>query len=238
MAKEPFLPLFYGDFLASTGEWAGEERSLYLSLLAQQWVSPQRSLPADTEKLRTLVGWSDTHFDRYWPTVSTKFSTRDDGRLANLRLEAHRQKTVEISRQNSVAGRLGVEAKKKRALGKEKATASADGVKNHSATKANADANGSERSSGRLNFAQAPSHPIPSHPQKQESASGSETEVGSEKPPNPDEERALLKKPVESESEIRRKALAALQGGLDAPTVAKAFKVRVAQVREWQREVA
>jgi uncharacterized protein YdaU (DUF1376 family) len=103
-AKQPFLPLFFGDFMASTAEWEGEEQSLYLLLLGYQWTLG--SLPSDTRKLCRLAKWDAEAFARYWPTVSTKFQEKD-GRLLNPTLEGHRAKAEEISRKRAASGKAG-----------------------------------------------------------------------------------------------------------------------------------
>lgn len=109
MAKQqPFLPLFFGDFLAATSEWEGEEASLYLTLLGYQW--SLGSIPADLGKLCRLSRWDRKLFDRCWPQVSTKF-VRVGDRLINPRLEQHRVKSAEISKKNAVSGKKGAEAK-------------------------------------------------------------------------------------------------------------------------------
>lgn len=105
-SKLPYLPLFFGDFLASTAEWEGEERALYLLLLGHQW--SLGSLPAEPEKLRRITGWGPKTFKAAWPTVSSKFEERD-GRLYNARLESHRNTALEISDKRSKAGRKGAE---------------------------------------------------------------------------------------------------------------------------------
>lgn len=107
MSKQPFLPLFFGDFLASTAEWTGEERSLYLTLLGYQW--SLGSLPAEPEKLRRVVQWEAKLFRQCWPTVAGKF-TEVDGRLFNERLELHREKSEEIAKLRSEIGRRGGQA--------------------------------------------------------------------------------------------------------------------------------
>jgi uncharacterized protein YdaU (DUF1376 family) len=113
MSKQPFLPLFFGDFLASTAEWTGEERSLYLTLLGHQW--SLGSLPLEPEKVRRVVQWDRKLFAACWKTVGGKF-TEKDGRLFNSRLEEHRDRSVEIANIRSEVGRRGgiasAEAKK------------------------------------------------------------------------------------------------------------------------------
>jgi uncharacterized protein YdaU (DUF1376 family) len=130
MAREPFLPLFFGDFLSATAEWSGLERSLYLTLLAYQW--SLGSLPADPHKLcENVVHWDWELFSRCWETVSVKFQTIADskridgerhmsvngGRLQNARLEEHRAKAAKLSETNSSAGKKGAEARWRRENG-------------------------------------------------------------------------------------------------------------------------
>lgn len=124
MAKEPFLPLFFGDFLASTAEWEGEERGLYLLLLGYQW--SLGSLPVEPRRLCKLAGWDWALFERCWKTVETKFPAKD-GRLANDRLESHRARSKEISQKRASAGAIGgsvTQANAKQMLDASKAIAS------------------------------------------------------------------------------------------------------------------
>ncbi|MCC7126448.1 MAG: DUF1376 domain-containing protein [Acidobacteria bacterium] len=134
--KQPFLPLFFGDFLASTAEWSGEEASLYLTLLGHQWTLG--TLPADPAKLARLVRWDRKAFEKCWPQVSSKFAEQG-GRLVNERLEQHRAKSEELAQKNKASGRKGAEARWRN-----------DGVR-HSPAIANA-----------IEPLCHPSHPIPS----------------------------------------------------------------------------
>ena len=108
MSRLHYLPLFFGDFLASTAEWAGEERSLYLTLLGYQW--SLGSLPTDPEKVRRLVQWERETFDRCWPTVAAKF-IEADGRLVNTRLETHREKAQAVASKRAKSGAMGAAAR-------------------------------------------------------------------------------------------------------------------------------
>lgn len=145
MAREAFLPLFFGDFLASTVEWAGEEASLYLTCLGYQW--SLGSLPVDDAKLCRLVRWDRKTFDRYWPQVAEKF-VEIDGRRFNLRLEEHRAKTQKVAEKNRAAGKAGAEAR----WGK-------DGERHDDA---NGATDGERHESGIAATNGNPSHPIPS----------------------------------------------------------------------------
>lgn len=104
MSRLAFLPLFFSDFLASTAEWTGEERALYLLLLGFQWTLG--SLPPDPRRLCRLVDFESDLFAECWRVVSTKF-VEIDGRLYNLRLEEHRAKAKAISAKNAENGSKG-----------------------------------------------------------------------------------------------------------------------------------
>jgi uncharacterized protein YdaU (DUF1376 family) len=108
VSREAFLPLFFGDFLASTAEWEGEEASLYLTLLGHQWALG--SLPVEPSKLCRLVRWDKKNFERCWPQVAGKFDEQG-GRLYNPRLEQHRGKARLISETAAASGRNGAAAK-------------------------------------------------------------------------------------------------------------------------------
>ncbi len=150
MAKEAFLPLFFGDFLASTAEWEGEERALYLLLLGYQW--SLGSLPIEPRRLCKLVGWDQDLFDRFWPTIACKLP-ESGNRRANARLEQHRERSKEIADKRAIAGAKGGEATKA-VKAKQKQLPRAD--------QANA-----------ANLLSHPSHPIPS--QSEELSSKSST---------------------------------------------------------------
>lgn len=161
--QQPFMPLFVGDFIASTADWEGEEASLYLLLLAYQWTLD--SLPPEPAKLCKLVRWDRELFDRMWPAVSHKFVHRD-GRLINERLEQHRAKSRELSIKNALAGKKGGQTKQQN-LSETVANANRDAIANatraltelSSETVANATESLERNGAERLAI-----HPIPSHP--------------------------------------------------------------------------
>lgn len=104
--QQPFLPLFFGDFLAATSEWSGEEQALYVLLLGHSWGGG--SLPAEPAKVCRVARWNRKLFDKCWPQVSEKFVERD-GRLYNERLEQHRAKSLALAGKNAEAGKRGAE---------------------------------------------------------------------------------------------------------------------------------
>jgi uncharacterized protein YdaU (DUF1376 family) len=107
MADQPFLPFFVGDFLGATVLWEGEERALYMLMLAYQWSGG--ALPADLEKLSRALGYPHKKFLSLWQTVGVKFDVQGST-LLNERLELHRAKTVELSAARSNAGSVGGKA--------------------------------------------------------------------------------------------------------------------------------
>lgn len=183
-AKQPFMPLFFGDLLASTSEWKGEEVSLYVTLLGHQWVLG--SLPNDAAALAQLVRWDRRSFNRCWTQVQHKFSTSPahleqkpggiGGRLCNIRLEEHRAKSKELSAKNAESGKRGAA---KRWGGDSERHESASGENVAGATKAPVpSANGATHSN--------PSHPIPSEdnpPTPLERGAGSLTRPGTDRKP-------------------------------------------------------
>lgn len=151
MSKQPFMPLFFGDFLASTAEWSGEERALYLLMLSFQW--SMGSLPTDIKRLAKLVDYERRVFEEHWPQVSKKF-VEEDGRLYNLRLETHREKSRQIGELRASQGRNG--GIKSGETRRRKAEAMASGL---------LEPNAKQEGSNSFGFAEAkskhPSHPTP-----------------------------------------------------------------------------
>jgi uncharacterized protein YdaU (DUF1376 family) len=102
--SQPFLPLFFGDLLASTPTWRGEERALYVLLLAYEWTSGP--LPCDEDLLAVMSQFDKRTFKKLWSVVGRKFVETDKG-LINPRLEEHRQKSLDIAAKRAAAGANG-----------------------------------------------------------------------------------------------------------------------------------
>lgn len=147
MSQQPFMPLFFGDLLAATPTWEGEERALYILLLAYQWTSGP--LPADPKRLAKMTQYDAKTFATLWQTVGPKFDPTPDG-LVNKRLEQHREKSKAVSAKNAASGAKGAQARWRK-----------DGERHtdrHSETD-------SERHQSAFSATHGnPSHPIPSQP--------------------------------------------------------------------------
>jgi len=254
MANEPFLPLFVGDFLASTAEWPGEARSLYLTALAYQWVNPMRSLPADPDALRSLIGWSESAFERWWPRVAAKFEVQGD-RIVNARLEVHRERTRELTRRRSEAGKKGAAVTNAKAakpadeggnaasMPKDQggnAAAKPNGKSGNAASKPAALPTQNPRFAADFAAASIPSHPIPSqsNPESEFQDSGGVGSAKRRRSVAPDEDRARrLKKNIPDE--VRHKALTLLANGNrpgDVAHMLRQYGVTAELVATWREE--
>lgn len=98
------MPLFFGDFLAATAFWRGEERGLYLLLLGYEWTTGP--LPVEPRVLAESMGYEFKHFERLWKKVGQKFRKTATG-LVNDRLEEVRAKSREISAKRAASGAKG-----------------------------------------------------------------------------------------------------------------------------------
>jgi uncharacterized protein YdaU (DUF1376 family) len=105
------MPFFFGDFLAATATWDGEQQSLYILLLAYQWSSGP--LPSDPARIAKMCRYERKRFDTLWQTVSEKFALTAKG-WVNDRLEQHRERAKEISKKRATAGAKGGSASKQK----------------------------------------------------------------------------------------------------------------------------
>lgn len=106
MPKEPYLPLYVGDFLAATLYWRGEQRALYLLLLSYQWASGP--LPSDLTELAQSVHFEPKQFAKLWKTIGKKFIQTKEG-WVNSRLEEHRVRAAQISTGNRARAKHAAE---------------------------------------------------------------------------------------------------------------------------------
>ncbi len=104
MAKEPYFPFYYRDFMVSTGEMTDAEVGKYLRYLIHQW--EKGSIPGDPSMIQTIR--FDSHL---WETLESKFPLGDDGRRRNPRLEEIRLERDQYIAKRSAAGKVGAEAR-------------------------------------------------------------------------------------------------------------------------------
>lgn len=91
MARMPWYP---ESFNGSTCTWPFIAKAVYRALLDAQWMAG--GLPDDPDVLRNMLGVTPKDWRIAWPFVGPKFKAGDDGLLRNPRLEAHREKALEL----------------------------------------------------------------------------------------------------------------------------------------------
>ncbi len=102
--KQP-LPLFVGDFLASTAPWDGDVAGVYALLLMHQWASGP--LPSDPNDIRKMCRIHAKKWYYLWPKIAPKFEATPAG-LINRRLEEHRQAVDQLREKRSQGGKNGM----------------------------------------------------------------------------------------------------------------------------------
>ncbi len=90
----PMLPWFPADFMAATRGWSVTTRGVYRELLDAQWSMGR--LPRDPDMLKRLIGARDDEWQEAWPYVETKFPVTQGRCRANVRLEYHRSRTIDL----------------------------------------------------------------------------------------------------------------------------------------------
>lgn len=103
MTAEPRLqlasmPWYPRDFRSATLGWPLVARAVYRELLDAQW--DVGGLPTDAEMLRAICMATPDEWRLAWPIVAPKFERGVDGRLRNLRLEAHRERALQRAADN------------------------------------------------------------------------------------------------------------------------------------------
>jgi uncharacterized protein YdaU (DUF1376 family) len=104
-----FLPLFVGDYLASTSHLTATEHGAYLLLLMHQWKNGH--LPAEEELLRRIARVEKDAWSSAYAVLSPFFQIADDGRPYRARLEREREICLSIRLRKSDRGRKAANAR-------------------------------------------------------------------------------------------------------------------------------
>ena len=97
MAERPWMPIYWGDYLADTLDLRTEEHGIYLLMIGMAWRRPDGALPNDLKLLKRMLGGccSDMHgnrFNRIVPTILERFWTLEpDGKWHQKRVEKERE---------------------------------------------------------------------------------------------------------------------------------------------------
>lgn len=98
-----FMPLFIGDYLASTSHLTAVEHGAYLLLLMHQWKNGH--LPAEEELLRRIARVEKDAWSSAYAVLSPFFRIADDGRPYQARLEKEREICLSLRQSKSDHGK-------------------------------------------------------------------------------------------------------------------------------------
>lgn len=104
----PYLPLFVGDFLASTPGWSLLERGALLMLMFAEWENGP--LPAEMRRLAAIVGLSEFEFAPIWPAIEKKFTQTEAGLIVEA-LEERREKYRSYTAKQAENGQKGMKSR-------------------------------------------------------------------------------------------------------------------------------
>lgn len=118
MGKNPAMPFYVGDWLASTSVtlMTPAERGGYLHLLCHAWASQQAALPDDDDALAALSGLGQGWFNGGSTKIRKCFQPHPEleGKLTNPRLWELWQERVAWIKKSAAGGRKSAAARKKR----------------------------------------------------------------------------------------------------------------------------
>ena len=100
-----WMPLYVGDYLASTSHLSTEEHGAYLLLLMHYWKTG-KPLPDDDKKLANIARLSPDDWLNIKQTIS-EFFVIDNGEWSQQRLERDRERAIHNRRVASEKGHKG-----------------------------------------------------------------------------------------------------------------------------------
>lgn len=113
MAKLPWFPFWPSDFLSDENVlvMSNEEVGIYVKLLCHQW--KEGSIPKDGKAMAKLSGCDTDAMTTAWQAVGKCFAelSGNPGRLANIRMEAEREKQQNKRKARQDAGLRGAAAR-------------------------------------------------------------------------------------------------------------------------------
>lgn len=105
MSKEPYFPLYVGDYFADTRHLTIEQHGAYLLLLMTMW-RHDGSLPNEEKKLARICSVSVKKFRAIWDEISELFDVTDQ-KISHKRLIIERQKARTLREKRASAGAKG-----------------------------------------------------------------------------------------------------------------------------------
>ena len=100
--KYPYMPLFWGDFLANTMDLSAQEAGAYLFLIAHAW-ERGGEIPCERVRLARIAHVRQDQWPRIWKTLEKFFDVERDG-LAISRT-THPRVIAELQRLDKIASK-------------------------------------------------------------------------------------------------------------------------------------
>jgi uncharacterized protein YdaU (DUF1376 family) len=104
--KYPWMPLFWGDFLANTMHLSAQEAGAYLFLIAHAW-EHDGEIPTEPVRLARIAHVRQDQWKRVWPALEEFFDITRNGlsisRITHGRVIIERHRVTEISSKRKAA---------------------------------------------------------------------------------------------------------------------------------------
>jgi uncharacterized protein YdaU (DUF1376 family) len=159
--KYPWMPLFWGDFLANTMHLSAQEAGAYLFLIAHAW-EHEGTIPAERTRLACIAHVRESHWARVWKGLEPFFEPLSVGVV--ITGYSHQRVRDELLRLGKISSKRKAAAEQM--LSKSRANAEQTTPLSTSTSTSNRDAfngKGSEAPSMQMQGAPSPAPP----PQKQ-----------------------------------------------------------------------
>lgn len=105
VSERPWMPMYWGDYLADTRHLTIEQHGAYLLLIAHYW---QRGcLPTDPPTLKRILGLHGVDGENRWRSICLALAPFFQEGWRHKRIDAELQKADEIKTKRALAGQKG-----------------------------------------------------------------------------------------------------------------------------------
>jgi uncharacterized protein YdaU (DUF1376 family) len=106
--KYPWMPLFWGDFLANTMHLSAQEAGAYLFLIAHAW-EHEGEIPTEPVRLARIAHVRQDQWKKVWPALEEFFDITRDG--PSISRTTHRRVMDELDRLGKISNKRSAAAK-------------------------------------------------------------------------------------------------------------------------------
>jgi uncharacterized protein YdaU (DUF1376 family) len=106
--KYPWMPLFWGDFLANTMHLSAQEAGAYLFLIAHAW-EHEGEIPTESVRLARIAHVRQDQWKRVWPALEEFFEITRGG--PSISRTTHRRVMDELDRLGKISNKRSAAAK-------------------------------------------------------------------------------------------------------------------------------